>query len=303
MNQSRESDISNRIIFFISFGFFLFYLVQIPFETPNSDVILYALRSGSDTLITENAHFDSRSAIKAPTLPNYHILHTAILWSVYRVMPDFLKETIWPAGLLSSVCGALAIFLTYLIWRRLGENASCALAISIVFGLIPSFWNQSIIGEVYTLQLLMILMFLWFFLIDRIFLSAIAFCAANLVSPISGLSFVLILLSGNPVQKLFIKAFICGCTALFLYFFCMYSLHIDVLQVFQGINSASVDRSTIWKIYKFMVIIFINLHFFICITITKYRTCWMNNQKRLLLLTAAILPQIFSCLHRSSVFN
>ncbi|MCB9247704.1 MAG: DUF2723 domain-containing protein [Ignavibacteriales bacterium] len=89
----------------------------------------------------------------------------------------------------------LELVLTFFIWRSLNFSIFKSLSIALVVGLIPSFWEQSVIGEVYALQYFFVLLFILAFIKIRLYLPPYFLCMyANLISPLSGLAFGLIFL-------------------------------------------------------------------------------------------------------------
>lgn len=279
-----------RFIFFILSGSFLvFYLFQIPLVTSNEDVLVYVCRSLADRPILNYAFLDQTDGHNSNPIPNYHLAHTVILWLVYKISPPVLSHTIWPAGFISALSGALAIGISFLIWNQLGLSKQTALIIAAYFGIIPSMWHHSIIGEIYALQLLGILAFVYFFLIDQITFSALFFLFANLVSPLSAFSFPLLFL-GYKDRKTFYKAFYCGTLAIGCYFFLFYLLDVSILSLF-NIVSTSESRSFLWKIYKFSFIILLNINFFLFYLIKKYRLIFEKYKKIILVLLFSIIAQ------------
>lgn len=241
----------------ILFGFF--YSLQIPFITSNSDVLIYSLRSKSALPITGYAFYETDHSA-GNSLPNYHIAHTIVLWAIYHVMPPFLQNSIWPAGLVSTISAALSVGLIFLIWLHLGLSQDIAIVASIFYGLIPAIWHHAIIGEVYALQGLAIYLFFYLYLRGRPLLSALAFALANLVSPLSALSFSLIVLEGNNSKKLK-NIILVGLVALAIYFITILMLKIDIFSAFQAMETE--QRPWYWKIYKLSIIIILNINLFL----------------------------------------
>ncbi|NLP10042.1 DUF2723 domain-containing protein, partial [bacterium] len=244
-------------VLMILFG--IFYIIQIPLISSNSDVSLYSLRSKSDRPIIQYAFYEKTLHHGGIPLPNYHVAHTVFLWFLYRLVPEFLQNSIWPAGLLSSVAGALSIGLSFLIWIRLGIARERALIASALYGLTPAIWHNAIIGEVYSLQYFFIFLFLYFFFHLKSGLSAVSFAMANLVSPISGFAYPLIVL-GERTRKSFIQAVLVGLLAVGMYLLVVTLLDMHLLRAFDAISST--QHSLLWKGYKFCLILLLNIHFF-----------------------------------------
>jgi hypothetical protein len=281
---------AKRIFLLLSTFFLLFYFVQIPFWTSNSDVLVYCSRATSGSPITKYTYLDERSLILVGNepVPNYHMGHTALLWLVYYFTPESLSKTIWPAGFVSAISGALIVGLTFLIWLKLGFKKKQALSISIFAGLVPTIWYHSLIGEVNSLQFLFILFFLYFFLHDSLFLSTISFLIANLVTPLSGLCFPLILLDFKK-EKFLIKAAVVGASALILYAIIFLYLEINIIKGFATLHPSETGRSFAWKIYKLGTFLLINLNFFIFYFIRgSYFTIEKYKKVSILLLLATI---------------
>lgn len=167
-------------------GVFLFLTVQLPWTSSNADVYdRAAFAAGAD----------------APAL-NYHIGQTALLWLVYRAAPLSLRQTLWPAGLLSALAVALAIAATFALWRRLGMTRLDACAVAIAALLIPSIWYHGTIGEVYGLQLCFSVLFALFFVDRKLVWAALFFLGAILVSPLAIFAAPLVLLARGQTHVL-----------------------------------------------------------------------------------------------------
>jgi hypothetical protein len=176
-----ESDSSRVAALSLFGGFLLFYVIQIPWTTSNGDVLLYS----------------ARALLPLPSLKNYHLGHSLLLWIAYKISPHILLHTIWPSGFVSALAGALTVCLTFLLGRDLKLTHYQSLWVALVTGLFPSIWYHSLIGEVYSLQLCCIVAFGWFFLRGRVALALLAFLAAMLVSPLSALSCTLVFLAAD----------------------------------------------------------------------------------------------------------
>lgn len=280
---------TNQLLWILVLSFGFFYFIQIPLISSNSDVLLYSLRSKSDLPIVNYAFYDKTFHHEGTPLPNYHIAHTVILWSIYRFMPNTLRHSIWPAGLVSAVAAALSIGISFLIWIELGASQKKALLAAALYGLIPTTWHNALIGEVYSLQYLFVFLFLYFFLKNKIGLSALSFSLANLVSPISGLSFSLVLI-GNRIKNKPIKAAVVGLLAVVFYVLIISVFQINPLRAFDAISSS--QRNLLWKSYKFSVILLLNINFFIYSIGRGIKTPGAINWKFYSVLILSISPQL-----------
>ncbi|GAB4343932.1 MAG: hypothetical protein Kow0037_32360 [Calditrichia bacterium] len=240
----------------------IFYLLQVQWQSPNADVLVYALRSAADRPILDFAFLDAPYIPGKEALPNYHLGHTVLLWLVYHLFPEGLRHTLLPGGIFSALCGALVVGSSYRIWRELRFEKKTALLAAAYAGLIPSIWFHSLIGEVYIPQLLSILLFLLYFLQERWILSAFFFLLANLISPVSALSFSFILFRPVNAKRLGAAVGI-GLSALIVYLAIFKLLQIDLWKVVDNVSPDQSDESLFWKGYTAALYILLNFNFFI----------------------------------------
>ncbi|MEE9432435.1 MAG: hypothetical protein V3V16_15420 [Melioribacteraceae bacterium] len=292
----------NKKIFFALFAVFMvFYTVQIPFHTSKSDIIIFAIRAMDDKPILDYAFLNSGTLLEGSALPNYHLGHTLVLWLIYQIVPASLFNTIWPAGLVSAISGALIVALTFLIWKSLNIEKYKAIAIAVVVGLIPSIWEQSIIGEVYAMQLMFILLFVYAFIKDKIILSALAFLFANLVSPLSALSFGLLLLKPFS-KKTFRNATIIGSISLFLYIGIYSIIGANLLDLFSPLATEQDGRGIIYRSGMLVIFLVLNFNFFIFYLFKGVQQSLKNENKKILFLVLATIPQLLLLFLGSTFF-
>jgi len=290
-----------KISLILFFVFLISYTLLIPFYTNKPDVIVFALRSLADSPILDIAYLNSNTYLNGEPLPNYHLGHTVILWIVYNLFPESLANSIWPSGFVSAISGALIVVLTFLIWKELGINTKKSLLIAIAVGIIPSFIEEAIIGEVYALQFLFTLLFIYSFIIDKWILSSFFFLLACLVSPLSGLAFGLLFLK-NRNKSTLIRAIGVGAIALILYL----SIYIGIgSNLFDLLNPSSQQPAGRGIIYRILILgFFIALNFnFLLIYFVKGLKISFENEKQLLLpLIVASLPQLLLLVAGSTFF-
>ena len=218
MNSSKFQSLIDRstpktIFYSLTGVFFLFYVVQIPWKTTIQDVLLYAGSAIADKpLLFTSYHSGGPSG-------NIHLLHSVLLWVVYHLMPTNLYDSIWPAGLLSVISGTTAVGLTFLIWYRLGIQKDTAFLVAVIAGLIPSIWHHNLIGEVYSLELCFILLFLYFYVSEKYIFATIAFLCALLTTQLSAFSFTVVLLAPRTKVNL-TRAFFIGTERSHSLFYC-----------------------------------------------------------------------------------
>ncbi len=143
-----------------------------------------------------------------------------------------------------------------------GFTQKTSVIFAVIAGLVPSIWFYSLIGEVYTLQLVFILLFCFFFLKDNMFFAFIFFLLAVLVTPISGLA-ISFGLFGYKNYKTLIKLAAIGTCALICYLIIFYFLHSDILGAFGVVDVHSQAKSLLYRLLVFLFIIVINFSFFI----------------------------------------
>lgn len=269
--------------------FLLFYTVQIPWMTTNSDVLAYALRAVSDTPILD------RSYICCQGSGNIHLGHTLILWLVYHIVPKSLSQTIWPAGLVSAVSGACIVGLTLLLWLQLGLDKALAVVIACVVGLIPSIWYHNLIGEMYSLQLSCILFFAYFFLRENLILATVGFLASVLVSPTSAASFPIVLLAPRN-RPTYLRAVAVGVMASVFYLVITFFFNADLLSPSSSILWHVPQRRSdplvlLWV--RLLLIIVVNINFLLLALFKGSRLAWQEQRGHLVgLLPAAVTPQL-----------
>lgn len=86
------------------------------------------------------------------------------LWTILcglwlHVFP--LGNIAWRANLFSAVCTAVAVGVLAALLRRMGFRPPAACSAAVVAGLTTAVWSQSVITEVYTLNLLLIAILMW----------------------------------------------------------------------------------------------------------------------------------------------
>ena len=283
---------NNKTIFWFLCGLFgVFYIIQVPMWTTISDVLVYALRASADKPIFSYAFLDKRYLIGMEPVPNYHILHTAIYWLFYQIMPANLAASIWPAGLLSAISGGFVVGLTFLIWTTCGLKKWESLVIALFTGIIPSIWFQALIGEVYMLQMLLVLLFVYSFLKDKILPAALFFLCAVLITPLSALAFTFIFLNGN-FKKAIKNGIIVGAVSLALYIIIFALVNPSVMEAFNSVESTNVHVPILKKIIKFGLIVLLNFHLFLILTITNAKHIGKKYKRHIIFTSVAILPQL-----------
>ena len=289
----------------ISFTLFILFLISysllIPFYTSKPDVIVFALRSLADNPIFDIAYLNANTYLSGEPLPNYHLGHTFVLWLAYNIFPQNLAETIWPSGFISAVSGALIVALTFLIWKKLGLNNKKSIVIAVVVGLIPSFIEESIIGEVYALQFLFILLFIYNFLSEKLVLSSIFFLFACLVSPLSGLAFGLIFLKERNKSTL-LKAFGVGAFAFMTYIIIYLLVGSNLLNLLNPSSQQPDGRGILYRLIALVFFIGINFNFFLIYLAKGTKAALTNEKKYFIPLLVGTTPQLILLLAGSTFF-
>jgi hypothetical protein len=282
-----------KIFILISIIFLCFYVIQIPQWTTNSDVLVYSAKAAQKVPDLKNAFFNENYLVltSEKPLPNYHLGHTLVLWLTYKLFPEEMKESIWPSGFISAICGALTVGLTYLIWRRLGYEKKKAIYISIIIGFIPSIWYHSLIGEVYSMQLLFILCFIYCFINERFIFSGAFFLFANLISPISGMALPIVFLSRLNNLKI-VKGFLILIIVTVVYFLIYLYIDSNILEIFNFLRSEGESRGRLWQVYKSVEIISLNVGLFIIFALGGAIITHRDNRRLLCGITLSIFSQV-----------
>jgi hypothetical protein len=291
MRKAFQSISSLRLFWLLSGLFAVFYTIQIPFSTSNADVLVYAVRSMAPRPIHEFAFLDAHNLIDGQALPNYHLGHTLVLWLVYHIMPHDLAQTIWPAGFVSAISGGLSVGLTFLIWERLGFDRIQALATALITGMVPSIWYHSLIGEVYVLQLFATLLFLYCFLENRLMGATLSFLFANLISPLSGLSFTMVVLAHRN-SRWILKALGVGAGALTLYILIFVLIQSNVLNAFTSVHPGTAGHLRMWALFKFGVVMALNINILWLYFLPGCRMAWISHRHVCNCLIVGTLPQL-----------
>ena len=287
--------LENKIPFAIFIVFLLFYSLQIPLHTYKADVLAFAIRSTANTPIIDFAYLNSSTLLSGDPLPNYHLGHTIILWLTYQLVPEAFAHSIWPAGFVSAISAAFVVLLTFLIWMNLGISKRKSVFIAITFGLVPTFWEHATIGEVHSLQMLFILLFIYSFLKKKYLFSAVAFLIANLISPLSGLAFPLLFLKGFNKRNILNSIFIGG-SALISYFTIYYLVGADLLLLLNPMSNHQSERGIIYRIFTLSVFILLNFGFFIYYFFKGSKQMYLQNNlllRKLLIFSAPQLLLVF----------
>ncbi len=301
MNKALENINPKNIFIALVITFAVFYSAQVSFFTSRADVLTFSSRSAAEKPVLDYAFLNEKTLLDEPALPNYHLGHTVILWLVYQLMPFDLEKSVFPAGLVSAISGGFIIGLTFLIWLELGLSKRKALIISLVTGLVPSIWFHNTFGEVYALQLLFILLFAYMFLKGRIFLSALAFLFANLVSPVSALAFSFVFLAGWE-KKTLRNAFITGLIALAIYVLVYTAIGSNLLNLLNPLGTEIEGRSVFYRIGVLIFFIVLNFNFFLIYLIKGIKLARRNNTVIFTRLLLAIIPQLILLFLGSTFF-
>jgi hypothetical protein len=209
-----------------------------------------------DSPVLRYSHLQEGSSINSPIFYNYHLAHTLILWLIYQISPAIIQKTIIPGGVVSAVCGSLCIGYTFLVWKNFGLSKKQSVITAIVLGITPSFWFQCLIGEVYSIQMLFVTMFVYYFLLNKIIRATLLFLLSVLVSPLSAIGFSFILLVNRIDKKFFLKAMFCGTVSLICYLLIFFYLDADLSLVLKPFMDP--ERSILYKAYKFLYILLVN---------------------------------------------
>lgn len=287
------------IIIFIST--LIFYSIQLPSTTPNADVIAFSIRSLCEAPIFDFAYLESRTLVTHTALPNYHLGHTLIMWLFYQIIPNVFDSIIIISGLVSALSGSLVVVLTYLIWIKLGFTKRESVVTSVFFALIPSFWELATLGEIHSLQMLFILLFVYAFINNKIMYATIAFLIANLITPLSGLSFGLIFLGGFSKQ-IVKKSLIIGSVSLLLYSLIFYLIGADFSIIFNEALNQSQNRGLIYRISILIFFILININVFSFSLLSGFKQLHSKKPKLLYLLIIGTIPQLLLLFVGSAFF-
>ncbi len=301
MNFSIEHIKPRKIFAALIIIFAVFYASQISFFTSRADVLAFACRSDSETPILKYAFLNDSTLLDQPALPNYHLGHTLALWLVYEIMPFGLDKTIYPAGLVSAISGAFIVGFTFLIWLNLGLSRKKSLIISVVTGLVPTIWFHSTFGEVYALQFAFILWFTYAFLRENIPLAIFTFLIANLISPVSALSFSFIFLAGWN-KKVFRNAFIVGAVSLAIYVVIYILIGSNLLNLINPLGTEVEGRSFFYRILVLGFFIAINFNFFLLYLYKGFFQSFSNDKTLTYKVLLAIAPQLLLLFLGSTFF-
>ena len=279
-------------IFYILAGIFLiFYVLQIPRQSSSADVLTFAARSTADSPIFRYAFLDESSNLGEPVPANYHPAHTAVLWLVYRIAPEGLKQTIVPAGFVSALCGALAVGLIFLIALQLGIGRIPAVYTALVVGLVPSIWFHSLIGEIYVPQLAAISLFVYFALIGRTALSTLSLLLALLVTPFSILALPFVFLK-EINRKVIQKTFLIGSLSTAAYLAVLILLDINLIDSFFTAMPDSSSLSFFIRLSRLGVFLVLNLNLGLLFLFWGLGKLWRGDRRFLFRLALAGTPQV-----------
>lgn len=269
----------------------LFYLLQTSHISSNADAIVYSLRSLSQFPVFDYAFLDESDPGFRLVLPNYHLGHTVLLWIVFQIVPDSLGQSAWLSSAVSSLSGGLSVALSFLIWRSLSIPTTAAFWTAVAIAVIPSIAYQSTIGELYAVQLTSILLFFYLFLQQRFLLSALAFLGAVLISPLSGLSFALLLLAAWN-RKNIVRALMLGFGCLAIYLSIFHLLDTNIFATFDALQNNIHQRSISSNAVKLALVLAVNLNFLVICFLIGWRSGWRQYPRIFTMLILAALPQV-----------
>ncbi len=281
---------ARRVAAALGSAFFLFYLAQVSAVSGTGDVPVYAARALQPTPVLEWAFFDSRALGAGEPLPNYHLLHTLVLWVAYHVAPEPLARSVWPAGAVSALAGAATAALTFLLWRRAGLAERAAAGIALVSGLQPAIWYHATLGEVYALQLAFTTLLAFASLGRRTLLAALALLGAVLTSPTAGASGGLVLLGG--VGWALRRGPIVGALALAAYLAIFAAIGSDPLAIFTAVGSESGNRSLAFAFAGLVAVVALNLGLGLLFAVRGSRELLRSAPRAALGLALATAPQL-----------
>lgn len=283
-----------QYLFFLLFLIFLvFYAIQVPTYIANADVLAYTCRATSNAPINSFVYLDqyTHRLLGDETYPNYHIGHTLLLRLIYMLVPHAYAKTILPAGFLSALCGALIVGFTFLIWLSLGFNKKASFFIAICSGLIPTLCYNNIIGEAYSPQLLFIVLSLYFFFRNRVFFTVLFFCSALLISPLSALCFPLLFIKSRDKRTLFLP-FIILLASFLTYVVACFALKVDIIKAFRIISTIPGGSSLIFRIYKYIELLVLNINFLFLFMLIGIWIIWKNHKRLFIVLLLGSIPYL-----------
>lgn len=279
----------------------LFYVIQIPSTTTNADALTFSIRSLNQYPIIDYAYLESTTLISNSALPNYHLGHTLIMWLFYKIIPNIFDSVLIISGMVSSVSAAFAVLLTYLIWLKLGFHNRISLIAAVLFALLPSFWEKALLGEIHSLQMLFILLYVYTFLNKKYIYSTAAFLAANLITPLSGLAFGLAYLGGFS-KKLFYRSIIIGLVSLLLYTLIFYMIGSDFSIILNETVSHKGNRGLTYRIGILIFFTILNFNVFTPQIISGIKRFYSLKPNLLYVLMIATIPQLLLLFTSSSFF-
>lgn len=279
----------------------LFYVVQIPSTTTNADALTFSIRSLNQFPIIDYAYLESSTLISNSALPNYHLGHTLIMWLFYKIIPNIFDSVLIISGFVSAISAALAVLLTYLIWLKLGFNKRISLIVSLLFALLPSFWEKALIGEIHSLQMLFILLYVYTFLNRKYIYSTAAFLAANLITPLSGLAFGLAYLGGFS-KKILYRSIIVGFVSLLLYAIIFYLIGSDFSIILNEAVSHNGNRGLTYRVGILIFFTILNFNVFAPQILFGIKKLYSLKPKLLYILMIVTIPQLLLLFASSSFF-
>jgi hypothetical protein len=217
------------------------------------------------------------------------------------MLPEGMTGSIWAAGFLSSLSASLSIVLTFLICMNIGIHRKPAIYISGLFGIVPSFWEHAIIGELYSLQMLFILIYVYGFLKNNIFVAISAFWISNLISPLSALAFPLFLLGGIN-KKNTIKALLVGASSFVLYIIVILITGMDLARLAGEVGVASEGRGIFYRIIVLSIFIILNFHLFLIYFFRGTQKLILERKNLIIALLIGIIPQLLLIFVSSGFF-
>ncbi len=154
--------------------------------------LIYAVTLAPDTIPEDSGELATAGfSLGIPHPPGYPLY--VLLLKLFLFLP--FQSVIFRANLFSAFFSALSVLFLFQILFKINKNRLAAFLLSCLFAFSRTFWSQSVIAEIYTLNVVLIIIYLYFIyktISNKKYLRFIAFLSGLLV--VSHYSNVLIIL-------------------------------------------------------------------------------------------------------------
>ncbi len=122
--------------------------------------VLYLITLCPTIFVEDSAEFSTAAAIFGVPHPPGYPLYTLLAGLFVRVVP--IGDVAYRSNLFSAACGAVAVAMLWVVVRRIGVGRLGALVATMSFAVGETFWSESLAAEVHSLNVVLLVLALFF---------------------------------------------------------------------------------------------------------------------------------------------